>query len=93
MSLFIVFFAQGLVYDPNRHLRDIPLPLKAKGLLSLMLPLPENADMIRTKLDLICINRSGVLNCSAYFWISSGDRDAKSSSPSPTTWKVPVTIS
>ena len=45
----------------------MPLPLKAKGLLSLMLPLPENADMIRTKLDLVCINRSGVLNCSVYF--------------------------
>ena len=43
--------------------------------------------------DWICINRSGVLNCSMYFWISSGDRDAKSSSPSPTTRKVPATIS
>src|SRR5699024_5289753 len=36
---------------------------------------------------------SGRLNCSVYFWIISGGRDAKLSGPRPTTRKVPATMS
>lgn len=43
-------------YTPmsNRHLRDINLSLKAKGLLSLMLSLPENWDYSAKGLATLC---------------------------------------
>ena len=47
--------AEGYIVMGNYHLKDRKLSLKAKGLLSLMLSLPDNWDFSILELSSICI--------------------------------------
>ena len=81
---------------------DVKFIIAACGTVSSTYP-PEVISAVRsgfsgsTGTDTICplmlANSSGRLNCSVYFWIMSGGRDAKLSGPRPTTRKVPATMS
>ena len=54
MAVFRIEKARDYTVMSNYHLRDRPLSLKAKGLLSLMLSLPENWDYTMKGLARIC---------------------------------------
>lgn len=54
MAVFRIEKARDYTVMSNYHLRDISLSLKAKGLLSLMLSLPENWDYTMKGLARIC---------------------------------------
>ncbi len=58
MAVFHVEKTRGYTVMYNRHLRNKDLPLKAKGLLSQMLSLPENWDYTLKGLSLI--NRESI---------------------------------
>ncbi len=58
MAVFRVEKTRDFTVMSNYHLRDVELSLKAKGLLSLMLSLPEDWDY--TTKGLACICRDGV---------------------------------
>ena len=58
MAVFRIEKNKNYTVMANYHLRDISLSLKAKGLLSLMLSLPENWDY--TTKGLACICKDGV---------------------------------
>lgn len=58
MAVFRVEKTKDFTIMSNYHLRDVELSLKAKGLLSLMLSLPENWDY--TTKGLACICKDGV---------------------------------
>ena len=58
MAVFRVEKTKDFTVMSNYHLRDVELSLKAKGLLSLMLSLPENWDY--TTKGLACICKDGV---------------------------------
>lgn len=58
MAVFRVEKTKDFTVMSNYHLRDVELSLKAKGLLSLMLSLPEDWDY--TTKGLACICRDGV---------------------------------
>ena len=49
MAVFRIEKTRDYTVMSNHHLRDMSLSLKAKGLLSLMLSLPENWDYSNTK--------------------------------------------
>jgi len=66
MSTFRIEKTKDYAIMSNHHLRDMQLSLKAKGLLSLMLSLPENWDYTLKGLSHICQDglssvRSGIL--------------------------------
>ena len=54
MAVFRVEKTKDFTIMSNHHLRNVALSLKAKGLLSLMLSLPENWDYTTKGLALIC---------------------------------------
>ena len=54
MAVFRVEKTKDYTVMANHHLRNIALSLKAKGLLSLMLSLPENWDYTTKGLSCIC---------------------------------------
>jgi len=54
MSVFRVERTENYTVMSNYHLRDLNLSLKAKGLLSMMLSLPENWDYTLSGLSCIC---------------------------------------
>ena len=54
MAVFRIEKTRDYTVMSNHHLRDMSLSLKAKGLLSLMLSLPENWDYTRKGLSRIC---------------------------------------
>ena len=54
MAVFRVEKTRDYTVMSNHHLRNVKLSLKAKGLLSLMLSLPENWDYTTKGLSLIC---------------------------------------
>ena len=54
MAVFRIEKTRDYTVMANYHLRDISLSLKAKGLLSLMLSLPENWDYTTKGLAQIC---------------------------------------
>ena len=54
MAVFRIEKARDYTVMSNYHLRDMSLSLKAKGLLSLMLSLPENCDYTMKGLARIC---------------------------------------
>ena len=54
MAVFRIEKTRDYTVMSNYHLRDMSLPLKAKGLLSLMLSLPENWDYTMKGLARIC---------------------------------------
>ena len=54
MAVFRVEKTRDYTVMSNHHLRNIELSLKAKGLLSLMLSLPENWDYTTKGLSMIC---------------------------------------
>lgn len=54
MAVFRVEKTRDYTVMANHHLRNTELSLKAKGLLSLMLSLPENWDYTTKRLSLIC---------------------------------------
>ncbi len=58
MAVFRVEKTKDFTVMSNYHLRDVELSLKAKGLLSLMLSLPEDWDY--TTKGLACICKDGV---------------------------------
>ena len=58
MAVFRIEKNKNYTVMANYHLRDISLSLKAKGLLSLMLSLPEGWDY--TTKGLACICKDGV---------------------------------
>lgn len=58
MAVFRVEKTRDYTVMANHHLRNIKLSLKAKGLLSLMLSLPENWDY--TTKGLACICKDGI---------------------------------
>ena len=58
MAIFRVEKTKDFTVMSNYHLRDVELSLKAKGLLSLMLSLPEDWDY--TTKGLACICKDGV---------------------------------
>ena len=58
MAVFRIEKTRDFTVMSNYHLRDVELSLKAKGLLSLMLSLPENWDY--TTKGLACICKDGV---------------------------------
>ena len=58
MAVFRVEKTKDFTVMSNFHLRDVELSLKAKGLLSLMLSLPEDWDY--TTKGLACICKDGV---------------------------------
>ena len=58
MAVFRIEKNKNCTVMANYHLRDISLSLKAKGLLSLMLSLPEDWDY--TTKGLACICKDGV---------------------------------
>ena len=59
MAVFRVERNTGYTVMSNHHLRNKELSLKAKGLLSQMLSLPENWDY---PLDYACIKGYGLMN-------------------------------
>ena len=54
MAVFLIEKTRDYTVMSNHHLRDMSLSLKAKGLLSLMLSLPENWDYTMKGLSRIC---------------------------------------
>ncbi len=54
MAVFRIEKTRDYTVMSNYHLRDMSLSLKAKGLLSLMLSLPENWDYTMKGLSRIC---------------------------------------
>ena len=54
MAVFRIEKTRDYTVMSNYHLRDMSLSLKAKGLLSLMLSLPENWDYTMKGLARIC---------------------------------------
>ena len=54
MAVFRIEKTRDYTVMSNHHLRDMSLSLKAKGLLSLMLSLPENWDYTMKGLARIC---------------------------------------
>lgn len=54
MAVFRIEKTRDYTVMSNHHLRDMSLSLKAKGLLSLMLSLPENWDYTMKGLSRIC---------------------------------------
>ena len=54
MAVFRIEKSRDYTVMSNHHLRDMSLSLKAKGLLSLMLSLPENWDYTMKGLARIC---------------------------------------
>ena len=58
MAVFRIEKTRDFTVMSNYHLRDVELSLKAKGLLSLMLSLPEDWDY--TTKGLACICKDGV---------------------------------
>lgn len=54
MAIFRIEKTRDYTVMSNYHLRDMSLSLKAKGLLSLMLSLPENWDCTMKGLARIC---------------------------------------
>lgn len=54
MAVFRIAKTKDYTVMANHHLRDKSLSLKAKGLLSLMLSLPEDWDYTTKGLSLIC---------------------------------------
>ena len=54
MAVFRIEKTRNYTVMSNYHLRDMSLSLKAKGLLSLMLSLPENWDYTMKGLARIC---------------------------------------
>lgn len=63
MAVFRIEKTRDYTVMSNHHLRDSKLSLKAKGLLSLMLSLPENWDYTTKGLSYIC--KDGVDSISA----------------------------
>ena len=57
MAVFRIEKTRDYTVMSNHHLRDMSLSLKAKGLLSLMLSLPENWDYTMKGLARICKRR------------------------------------
>ena len=68
MAVFRIDKTRDYTVMANHHLRNKALSLKAKGLLSLMLSLPEDWDYTTKGLSMIC--KDGVDSISE----SSGDR-------------------
>ena len=62
MAVFRIEKTRDYTVMSNHHLRDMSLSLKAKGLLSLMLSLPENWDYTMKGLARIC--KDGIDNSS-----------------------------
>ena len=75
MAVFRIEKTRDYTVMSNYHLRDMSLSLKAKGLLSLMLSLPENWDYTMKGLARICkdgidnISGGVLLNWSVQHWI------------------------
>ena len=63
MAVFRIEKTKNYIVMSNHHLRDKSLSLKAKGLLSLMLSLPEEWDYTTKGLAVIC--KDGVDSISA----------------------------
>ena len=63
MAVFRVEKTKDYTVMSNHHLRNVALSLKAKGLMSLMLSLPEDWDY--TLKGLACICKDGVDSISA----------------------------
>lgn len=59
MAVFRVEKTKDFTVMSNHHLRNVSLSLKAKGLLSLMLSLPDNWDYTTKGLAHICKGWSG----------------------------------
>ena len=64
MAVFRVEKIKDYTIMSNHHLRNVDLSLKAKGLMSLMLSLPEDWDY--TLKGLACICRDGVLHAGGF---------------------------
>ena len=62
MAVFRVHKNKDYTTMSNYHLRDINLSLKAKGLLSLMLSLPEDWDYSVRGLEKICVETKDTIN-------------------------------
>ena len=65
MAVFRIDKTRDYTVMSNHHLRNTELSLKAKGLLSLMLSLPENWDYTTKGLAAIC--KDGIDSISSYF--------------------------
>lgn len=61
MAVFRIEKTRDYTVMSNYHLRDMSLSLKAKGLLSLMLSLPENWDYTMKGLARICKDGIGMV--------------------------------
>lgn len=77
MAVFRIDKTRDYTVMANHHLRNKALSLKAKGLLSLMLSLPEDWDYTTKGLSMIC--KDGVDSISGYHSIK---RDFVLSGPS-----------
>ena len=66
MAVFRVEKTKDFTVMSNHHLRNVSLSLKAKGLLSLMLSLPDNWDYTTKGLAHIC--KDGVDSISSAIW-------------------------
>ena len=66
MAVFRVEKIKDYTIMSNHHLRNVDLSLKAKGLMSLMLSLPEDWDY--TLKGLACICRDGVFRGRSRSW-------------------------
>ena len=84
MAVFRVEKTRNYTVMSNHHLRDKSLSLKGKGLLSLMLSLPEDWDYTTKGLARIC--KDGVDS----IWSSLESR-SHLNGKIPFRWKVPVT--
>ena len=65
MAVFRIEKTRDYTVMSNHHLRNAALSLKAKGLLSMMLSLPEDWDYTTRGLARICKDGSGQHLCSA----------------------------
>ena len=63
MAVFRIEKTRDYTVMSNYHLRDMSLSLKAKGLLSLMLSLPENWDYTMKGLARICKDGIDSISC------------------------------
>ena len=72
MAVFRVEKTKDFTVMSNHHLRNVSLSLKAKGLLSLMLSLPDNWDYTTKGLAHICKDGVDSISSAIRSWKSRG---------------------
>ena len=70
MAVFRIERTRDYTVMSNHHLRNANLSLKAKGLLSMMLSLPEEKDILKLVTTLIA-NTKGEGKAGDDFWVSA----------------------